>query len=142
MDGLSITRTNCYLKATSGAVRLVSALGTNDRWNIIGNYYASPTTGTGAMMPIATGKVLTNLIMTDNMFNLVNAAATSTGYLITTDGTTNSGFIARNQDHCLANTTYANSLLVTASSGFVFGQNWHSRSADKAPGVVLPTADT
>lgn len=140
-DGLSITRCNAYLLATSGAVRLVTVTGTNDRWTIANNYYASKTTNTGAAMPISTGKVLTNLVMVDNLFNLVNAAATSTAYLITTDGTTNSGFIARNQDHCLSNTTYLNSLLVTASSGFVFGQNWHSRTADKSPGAVLPAAD-
>jgi hypothetical protein len=82
------------------------------------------------------------MVLTDNLFNLVNAAATATGYLITTNTGTNSGFIARNQDHCLANTTYANSLLVTAASGFVFGQNWHSRTADKSPGTVLPAADS
>ena len=141
-DGLSITRSNVYLKAATGAVTFVNPVGTHDRWYIANNYFSSLTTNAGAVFPIATGKVLTNLQLLNNYFNLVNAAATVTGFLITTNGTTNSGFIDNNRDHCLANTTYLSSLLVTASSGFVFGLNYHSRTADKSPGVVLPVADT
>lgn len=29
-----------------------------------------------------------------------------------------------------------------AGSGLRFGQNWHSRTADKSPGTVLPAADS
>jgi len=141
-DGLSITRSNIYSSAATSVVTFVNPLGTNDRWNIAGNYYSAKTTNASAVFPIATGKVLTNFVVRDNLFNLVNAVGTATGYLITTNGSTNSGFIHNNIDHCLANATYLSSLLVTASSGFVFGQNWHSRTADKSPGVVLPAADS
>lgn len=141
-DGLSITNNEIILLATSGVVNLLSAAGTNDRVAITDNYYQSATTNAGAVIPIAAGKILTGFRLLRNRFNLVNAAATATAYLITTNGSTNTGFIDGNIDHCLSNTTYLSSLLVTASSGFVFGQNWHSRTADKSPGVVLPAADS
>lgn len=141
-DGLTIVNCTISQKATSGVCNLLAAAGTNNRVSIVNNSYKALTTNAGAVIPISTGKVLTDFLLFGNLFNLQNAAATATGYLITTDQSTNSGFIHGNYDHCLANTTYASSLLVTASSGFVFGQNWHSRTADKSPGTVLPAADS
>lgn len=136
-DGLVIRGCSFFLLATSGAVKLASALGTNDRWSIIGNFYQTPTTNAGAVMPIAAGKVLTNLKLLSNYFNLVNAAGTATAFLITTNGSTNTGFIDGNIDHALPTTP----LLVTASSGFVFGLNYHSDTADLS-GYLVPGADS
>lgn len=136
-DGLLIQACTFLGLATSGAVLLVSPLGTNDRWTIQGNYYSTPTTGTGAVIPIATGKILTNLQLLGNNFNLVNAAGTATGYLITTNGSTNTGFIDGNRDHALPTTP----LLVTASSGFVYGLNYHADAADTS-GYLVPVADS
>ena len=140
-DGLSITRNKFFLKSASGVVNMVSFRGTIDRVYIADNYYATLTTDAGAVFVGATGKAITNLLVLKNIFNLVNAAATATAYLLTTD-TTGSGFFDGNIDFCLSNTTYANSLPVTAGRSFRFGQNWHSRTADKSAGAVLPAADS
>lgn len=136
-DSLSLTRNNIYLKAASGVVTLVQPTGTNDRWLIADNFYSSLTTNAGAVIPISSGKVLTNLQLLRNVFSLVNAAGTATGLLITTNGTTNSGMIDSNRSHALATSP----LLVTASSGFIYGQSgsYHTHTAD-ASGIVLPTA--
>lgn len=136
-DGLVIDGCKFFLLIATGATKLVSALGTNDRWTITNNYYTTPTTGTGAVMPIATGKILTNLIMRKNIFNLVQTTGVTTGILITTDGSTNTGVIAENFVKGLDATT---EILVTASSGFVFFNNYYSGAAD-ASGYLLPAAD-
>jgi hypothetical protein len=136
-DGLTIS--NCIFngQATSGAVKLVDALGTHDRITIDSNYYSSLTTNAGAVIPIAAGKILTNLRVTNNHFNLVNATGTATGYLITTNGSTNSGWIDGNVDHSLPTSP----LLITASSGFVYGANIHSDQPD-LQGYPVPAADS
>lgn len=145
-DGLSITNNEIISLPTSGANNLFTVAGTNDRWRVQGNYYQAATTNAGAVMPMATGKSLTAFLVggngaLGNIFNLTNAAGTATGYLITAD-TAGTGYIHNNYDFCLANTTYASSLQVTAARGYRFGQNWHARTADKSPGTVLPAADS
>lgn len=140
-DGIAITRNSFFGLAITGAVNLLVPNGIIDRAKINDNYYSTPTTGTGAVIPITTLKSMTNLQFLRNYFVLTNAAATVTGYLITSDQTTNTGMIDGNTDFCLANTTYASSLKVTAGAGFRFGQNYHARTADKSSGAVLPTPD-
>lgn len=135
-DGLLIDGCTILLLATSGAVKLLSALGTNDRIKISNNYYTSLTTNAGAIIPIATGKILTNFRLLSNTFNVVNATGTGTGYILTTDGSTNTGFIDGNKDHALPTTP----LFCTASSGFTYGLNYHSDQADLA-GYLVPAAD-
>lgn len=135
-DGLTIQGCKFNLLATSGAVLLASALGTNDRWMIASNFYKSATTGTGAVIPIAAGKILTNFYLLNNYFNVVNATGTATGYIFTTNGSTNTGFIDGNKDHALPTTP----LFGTASSGFVYGLNYHSDQAD-LQGYLVPGAD-
>lgn len=136
-DGLSIQGNTMTLKATTGVVDLIAATGTQDRVNISTNYYSSATTGTGAVIPITTGKILTNLMMVGNMISVQQTTGVTTGILITTDGTTNSGFVARNLIQGLDATS---EILVTASSGFLFSQNYYSGAADKS-GYLLPAAD-
>lgn len=137
-DGLTLANNTISLKATSGAVLLLSALGTNNRVSIVNNNYLAVTTGTGAVVPIATGKVLTNLLMAGNVFNLQGSAGTTTGILITTDGSTNSGTVCGNFAQSLDATT---ELLCTASSGLIFFNNYYSGAADKS-GYLLPAADS
>lgn len=141
-DFLQITRNQIVLKATSGVVNLVAPTGNVDSATIADNYYQSNTTNAGAIIPIAAGKVMTNLLLLRNYLLAVNAAGTATGLWITTNGTTNSGFIDGNAGHSLANTTLASSLLVTAGSGIFFGTNRYARSADKSAVTSLPALDT
>lgn len=137
-DGLSITNSTIISLATSGAVTLLSPLGTNDRVLIQGNYYSSLTTNGGAVIPIATGKVLTSLRVLGNIFNCTNASGTATALLITTNGSTNTGFVDGNRMHALDATT---PILITASSGIFFGLNYYVHTADTS-GYLVPTADS
>ena len=138
-DGLTITRTNVFLKAATGVVELIKAASTNDRWYIASNYYSSLTTGTGACIaPITNGKVLTNLLCLDNRINVVNATGTSTGILFTTNGSTNSGMIDRNVMHGLPQTP----ILCTATSGFTYGSNNLWADTADLQGYLVPAADT
>lgn len=136
-DGLVIDSCTFRLLATSGAIKLVSALGTNDRWQISNNYYQTATTNTGAWLPIASGKILTGLQVFKNVFNLQMTSGVTTGLWITTDGTTNTGVIRDNYGQSLDATS---EILVTASSGFIFFNNYNSGAADKS-GYLLPAAD-
>lgn len=140
-DGLSVTNSEIISLPTSGANNLFTVAGTNDRWLVQGNYYQAATTNAGAVMPMATTKVLTGFRLLSNIFNLTNAAGTSTAYLITAD-TAGTGFIHGNTDFCLSNTTYTSSLLVTAGRGYRFGINNHSRTADRSSGATLPAVDS
>jgi len=133
-DGFTLTNNRILLQATSGAVNLFTPTLTMDRVRIEGNYYTSPTTNAGAMIPLSSGKVLTNVSIQNNVFNLANASGTATGLIITTNSSTNSGIYNGNTSFALASTA----LLITASSGFMYGQNWHTHTPDKTP-QYLPT---
>ena len=140
-DGLQITRNVISQSATSGVCNLLTYAAAMDRCRIDSNFYTALTTNTGAVIVGGSNNV-TNFLLVNNTFVLTNAAATATAYLMTTSGTSCTGFINGNYDFCLANTTYNNSLKVTAGSGLRFGSNWHARTADKSAGLVLPTADS
>lgn len=134
-DGLTLVNNKFILAIATGATKLVSALGTNDRWTITGNYYSTPTTGTGAVIPVATGKAITNLILDGNKFILVQTAGTATGILITAD-TAGSGYVSNN----LVQTAATTPLCVTAARGFVQTNNLFTHTADKS-GYVMPVID-
>lgn len=136
-DGLSITDSYWFgltATANSGCIKMD---GTNNRLFFRRNYITHAATTAAGFMQIATGKVVTNMICDSNVFNLVGATNLTTGTLITTDGSTNSGVIMKNTVHELDATS---EILVTASSGFIFDQNSSSAVADKS-GYTLPAAD-
>lgn len=138
-DGLSLTNSETIQIATSGACNTLVPNGTVDRVRIIGNNIRMLTTGTGAAIaPIAAGKLLTNLLIDQNLISLQQTQSLATGILITTNQTTNSGWITRNLIQALDDTT---EILVTASSGFRFSQNYYAGVADKS-GYLLPAADS
>jgi hypothetical protein len=136
-DGLTLNNNKITLLHTTAVNKLVSALGTHDSVTISNNIYTAATTDTGAVIPIAAGKVLTNSNVLNNIFSLQQTTGVTTGILITTNGTTNSGMIAGNFIQGLDATS---EILVTASSGFLFSQNYYSGAADKS-GYLLPAAD-
>lgn len=112
--------------------------GTNARLTIRDSYFAHLATTTAGLMPIATGKVVTDAVIDSNTILLVGSAGASTGVIITTDGTTNSGMISRNLVQSLDATT---EILVTASSGFTYSQNYYAAAADTS-GYLRPVADS
>lgn len=136
-DGLTIENCKWYGLGATAASAVMGVTGTNNRWTVKNNYISHAATTGAALCPISTGKVLTNFICDNNIFNLVGAQALATGILITTDGTTNSGVICRNYIKSLDDTT---EILCTASSGFTFFENYYAGAADKC-GYLLPAAD-
>lgn len=111
--------------------------GTNDRLYVKRNYFAHAAITDGCLMIIATGKVVTNAEIELNKCNFVGATTSTGGILITTNGSTNSGYIDNNKIWSLDVTT---EILVTASSGFKFGINYYAGAADKS-GYILPAQD-
>lgn len=136
-DGLTIKNCKRIGAGATNNTCLVKMDGTNDRLTIEGCYVAHNAITTAGLMPIATGKVVTNALILNNRINLVGASGATTGIIITTDGSTNSGYIDGNRVQSLDATS---EILVTASSGFVFGVNYYSGAADKS-GYILPAQD-
>lgn len=136
-DGLSITKSRRIGAGATTNTTIVSMLGTNDRVTVEDNYFAHAAVTGGGGMIIATGKIVTNLSYRRNVHNFVGATGLTTGMIIITNGTTNSGVLSDNYDQNLDQTT---EILVTASSGFIFFNNWHSGVADKS-GYLVPAAD-
>lgn len=137
-DGLTINNCSWYGLGTGSGTAMVKMDGTNARITITNNYMTSAATTGAALMPIITTKVVTGLMANNNIFVLTQATNLATGILITTDGSTNTGMISRNLIQGLDATT---EILVTASSGFRFSQNYYSGAAD-ASGYLLPAADS
>lgn len=136
-DGLTISACKRFGAGATANTCIVKMDGTNDRLTIKDSYFTHAATTQAGLMPIATGKVVTNAEIAGNTVNLVGSSGATTGILITTDGTTNSGVLSRNLVQSLDATT---EILVTASSGFVFFNNYYSGAADKS-GYLLPAAD-
>lgn len=137
-DGLGMLRCKRIGLGATTNTTIVDMLGTNDRLVIKDCYFAHAAVTLGGLMIIAAGKVVTNAEITGNKINLVSAANATGGIIITTNGSTNSGYIDNNRIWSLDTTT---PILVTASSGFKFGVNYYSGDAD-ASGYVLPAADS
>lgn len=136
-DGLTM---NLCKRIGAGAdtnTTIVSMVGTNDRLTVTNNYFAHNAVTAAGLMIIATGKIVTNADIDSNLCNFVGATGTTTGILITTNGTTNSGVLRRNFIKSLDVTT---EILVTASSGFIYFNNYYAGAAD-ASGYLLPAAD-
>lgn len=136
-DGLGVFGCRFLGAGTTSGTRCVNMAGTNDRFYFKDNRIRTKATSDAALMAIATGKVVTSAEIERNDFDLVGASGTTTGILITTDGSTNSGLIADNTAQSLDATS---EILVTASSGFRFMRNYYSGAADKS-GYLLPAAD-
>lgn len=136
-DGLSLMNCTRIGAGADTNTTIISALGTNDRVSIIGGYYTHAAVTDGGLIIIATGKILTNLKIQDPKCNFTGATGSTGGVLITTNGSTNTGYIDGCRVWSLDATT---EILVTASSGFKFGLNYYSGTADKS-GYLLPVAD-
>lgn len=138
-DGLLIEECEIVSSHATNAFSVLNPLGNMDRVLIKNNSIKSATTSAvAALCPIATGKIITNAQIGGNRINTVGATGTTTGILITTDGTTNSGMIYSN---LIQNLDATSEILVTASSGFVFFNNYYSAVADKS-GYILPAVDS
>jgi hypothetical protein len=137
-DDLTINNCRWYGLGATSASCLIKMDGTNARLTVTNNFIAHAAVTDAGLMPIATGKVVTSAVIDNNIMSFVGATNATTGTMITTDGTTNSGMISRNLIQSLDATS---EILVTASSGFLFSQNYSSAVADKS-GYLLPAGDS
>jgi hypothetical protein len=127
-----------WIEPDGATLALALVDGTNDDWELKNSYLNLGGTTTVAMgFTIATGKVLTNLKVTDNIGIKVGQTDGSAGVWMSTDGSTNTGYFARNYSE---NTDPAGNILMTATSGIGFGpDNYHSGEQNEH-GVAITTA--
>lgn len=99
------------------------------------SYFQSLVAGnSGFIYQATTTKVITNAQVDRNMFNFVGANA-ATGALLITTATTHSGLFSNN--YVFSARAVASAVLITASSGFKFAENYFQSVADKS-GILLP----
>ena len=135
-DGWALTRNRIMLKATTGAVRMVTSAGTADRCVINDNDYIAQTTGTGALV-VCGATSLTNLEFFRNHISIQGTTAGAT-VLITSSSGVNTGMISENTMHGLTQTP----VLATASSGFTYGSNNLWADTADLQGYLVPAADS
>lgn len=100
-----------------------------------GNWIQSLVAGnSGLIYQATTTKVLTTVDISYNTLNFVGANAATGGLLITT-ATTHTGVIQRN--YWTGARAAASAIIVTASSGFKFYENYYQTAADKS-GILIP----
>lgn len=137
-DDLTLLRVRRLGAGATTATRIIKMDGTNARLRVKDCYFAHLNVDDGALfMAIATGKVVTDMEVDNCVFNFVGVSSATAGVLITTNGSTNSGFIKNSFVKHLDTTT---EIMVTASSGFVFTDLKASAVADKQ-GYLVPAAD-
>lgn len=137
-DGLYVDRCT-WVDAETTTLGFIKADGTNANWQFTNNRLVlGVKNNTASFAAIATGKILTSANFTDNFLYRLNTDTATGGILITTDGSTNSGFICHNH---IQTADTAGEVLVTASSGFYFADNRESGVAG-ASGYLLPAADS
>lgn len=136
-DGLYIDGLT-WIEPDAATLAMALVDGTNDNWTFKNSYMNLGGTTTAAMgFTIATGKVLTNLVVTGNFGRKIGQTDGSAGVWLSTDGSTNTGYFARNYSE---NTDDAANILMTATSGITFGpDNYHSGNENEH-GVAITTA--
>lgn len=135
---LSLVRVRRLGAGATTATTIIKMDGTNARLRCTDCYFAHKNVDDGGLfMLIATGKVVTDMEVNGCKMNFVGVSSAAAGVLITTDGSTNSGYIANTYVKHLDATS---EIMVTASSGFVFWDLKATAVADKQ-GYLVPAAD-
>lgn len=134
-DGLTLRdcqQISAGLTANTAVVDLRANL---DRLSIVNNWIQSLVAGnSGLIYQATTTKVLTTADISWNTLNFIGANAATGGLLITT-ATTHTGLIQRN--FWTGARAAASAIIVTASSGFKFMENYYQTAADKS-GILIP----
>lgn len=137
-DGLALLN-NVWIEPDLATLGMVKMDSTNARVRIEGNYVnVGVNNNKATLLAIATGKIATSASITGNTVYRLNTDTATGGLLVSTDGSTNTGVIANN---FAQHADTAAEILVTASSGFGFFNNYASGVAG-ASGYLLPAADS
>ena len=137
-DGLTIE--NCtWLEPDLATLAMVKMDGTNDRVRIHCNYVRlGVSNNVASLMAIATGKVVTSMDVGYNLTYRLNTDTATGALLITTDGSTNSGFLYNNHSQ---HADTAAELIITASSGVGLFDNKSSGVVGNS-GYIIATIDS
>lgn len=134
-DGLSLVRVRQNGAGLTANTAVLDLRANLDKLGIQSCRIQSLVAGNSALIYQATTtKVLTDVNIDDNQLNFVGANA-ATGVLLVTTATTHSGNVSRNR--VWGARVVASALLVTASSGLKFWENYYQTAADKS-GILLP----
>lgn len=138
-DDLRLDRCRRLGAGATAATNIINMLGTNRRLRVTNCYFTHRCVDNAALfMPIATTKIVTDMEVADCIFNFFGVSSASVGVLISTDVSTNTGYIAR----CYVKHLDATAeVMCTASSGFIFMDLKASAVADKQ-GYLVPDADS
>jgi len=137
-DGLFVGQ-NKWIEPDLATLSMVNMDGTNADVQINDNFVQlGVNNNKAALLTIATGKICTNMQMLDNRVFRLNTDTATGGILAHTDGSTNSGIVARN---FAQHADTAAEILVTASAGWGVFDNKASGVAG-ASGYLLPAADS
>ncbi len=136
-DGLYIDSLK-WIDPDAATLALALVDGTNDDWSIKNSYInIGGTTTAASLCTIAAGKLLTNLKVMGNFVQKIGQTDGSAGFLLSTNGSTNSGVIAGNYTQ---NADDAANIIQTATSGIAVGpDNYHSGVINEH-GVAITTA--
>ena len=138
-DKLLVDSNKFYLLATSGVVQLYQPGAGADQVVINNNFWSTPTTNAAAAIALSTF-AHTNFLVTNNIFNMTNIAATATAIIITGTGAS-TGFVYNNLAFSVANAGGTTNLLFTTGTGLRFHGNYTSDTADTSM-YLLPVADS
>lgn len=133
-DGL--TMVNCkWIEPDAATLSVCKVDASNDRWTIKDSYFnIGGTTSAAIIFTIAAGKILTNVSVLDNTAIKIGQTDGTAGVLASTNQSTNTGIFRGNISQ---NADADGNIAVTASSGFTFGENYHTGVAGES-GVLLP----
>jgi hypothetical protein len=128
-----------WIEPDLATLSMVKMDGTNADVTVADNFaQLGVNNNKAALMTVANGKVVTNLMMAGNRVFRLNTDTATGAILFHTDGSTNSGVVANN---FAQHADTAAELLITASSGLGTFQNYASGVAG-ASGYLLPAADS
>ena len=137
-SGLAAYNNKFYGLGAASNTCFINSLGTHDKRTFNNNYVTHTAVTGGGFMQTASGKNITNLIVNGNTGNFTGATSLTTGVFMITGGTANTGVLSNNFCKSLDDTS---PILVTASSGLTFYNNYYQANADKS-GFLLPAVDS
>lgn len=134
-----LTVTGCeWIEPDLATLNLVTVTGTEDRVKISGNtVQIGVNNNVAALLSAATGKIVTNMTISDNRVRRMNTDTATGGIIYATDGTTSTGLVYCNY---VKAADVAASILVTASNaGVGMFLNYYTGETDTS-GLLLPVA--
>lgn len=137
-DGLTVDSCT-WIEPDAATLNLVTTTGTNNRISISNNHVnIGVNNNVAAILDAATGKIVTNVLIKDNIVYRLNTDTATGGIIYKTDGTTSTGIMCGN---FVQHADTAAEILITASNSIGCFNNYAS-GVPGASGYLLPGADS